>query len=102
NKLTKMNEDKDASKFVKENAREFKEFVMRRFNEDVQMLAYFDNKLNDVVDDWYRRANTEGDLKYKALLKKPSQKSEGDVDWTEKQYKRRKDTDKFNQIKSTL
>ena len=102
NKLTKMNEDKDASKFVKENAREFKEFVMRRFNEDVQMLAYFDNKLNDVVDDWFRRANTEGDLKYKALLKKPSQKSEGDVDWTVMQSMREIDTDTFIQIKSNF
>jgi hypothetical protein len=102
NKLPRMNEDKAASKFMKENSKEFKEFLLQRFNEDTQMLAYFDNKLNQIVNDWYSRANTESDLKYKALLKKPSQKSEGNVDWTVMQSMREIDTDTFIQIKSNF
>ena len=99
NKQPKMNEDKAASRFTKESVREFKEFVMERFNDDLQMLAYFDNKLNDIVDDWYRKASSEGDLKYSTLLKKPSQKSEEEIDWAVMQSMREIDTDTFIQIK---
>ena len=72
---------------------------MERFNDDLQMLAYFDNKLNDIVDDWYRKASSEGDLKYSTLLKKPSQKSEEEIDWAVMQSMREIDTDTFIQIK---
>lgn len=98
NKFPDLNKDKDAANFQTELADEFKVFIHRRFNEDAQMIEYFDRRFQNIVEDWAKKAKSTNDLKYKRLLKKPSQKSEGNIDWTVMQSMREIDTDTFVKI----
>lgn len=100
NKLPSMSKDDAAKYFEKEKVKEFRDFVAQRFAGDSKLLNYFDNKFCELINDWQERANIGSKLTYKALLKKPTNKSEGEVDWTAMQSMREIDTDTFIEIKS--
>ena len=98
NKYPNLNRDIDAVNFKRALANEYKEFMNSRFNYDHQMLDYFEHRLENIIEDWEIKARATNELKYKRLLKKPSQKSEGAIDWTAMQSMREIDTDTFIKI----
>jgi hypothetical protein len=66
------------------------------------MMSYFDRRYHNVIEDWANKARASNDLKYKRLLKRPSDKNESAIDWTVMQSMREIDTDTFIRIKSNF
>jgi hypothetical protein len=100
NKIPFMSKDDAAKSFKKEQVKEFRDFVAERFAGDSKLLNYFDNKLSELLNDWQERATIGSKLTYEALLKKPTSKLDGVVDWATMQSMREIDTDTFVEIKS--
>jgi hypothetical protein len=95
-----LHKDNDANKFKPQMADAFEQFIQKRFASDTEMLDYFNHRIKNIVEDWSIKASASTDLKYKRLLKKPSQKSEGAIDWTAMQSMREIDTETFIKINS--
>lgn len=100
NKVPAMAKDDAARYFEKEKADEFIDFIKNRFSENEEIMAYFINALNNLIDDWQSRANLGSKLTYKALLKRPTESQDDGVDWATMQSMREIDTDTFVEIKS--
>jgi len=100
NKVPAMAKDDDAKYFEKEKADEFIAFIKNRFSENEEIMSYFINALNNLIDDWQSRANLDSKLTYKALLKRPTERQDDGVNWATMQSMREIDTDTFVEIKS--
>jgi len=103
NKYPNLNKDTDATNFKAALAEEYRTFIEQRFGvQNIEMMSYFDHRYQNIVEDWENKARATNDLKYKRLLKRPSDKNESAIDWTVMQSMREIDTDTFIRIKSNF
>ncbi|OBX21584.1 helicase-like protein [Gelidibacter algens] len=103
NKYPNLNKDTDATNFKPVLAEEYRLFIEQRFGvQNREMMTYFERRYQNIVDDWESKAKASNDLKYKRLLKRPSDKNESAIDWTVMQSMREIDTDTFIRIKSNF
>lgn len=103
NTYPNLNKDNDAANFKSTFAKAYKDFIEQRFGvNNKEMMAYFERRYQNVVEDWESKARSSNDLKYKRLLKRPSDKNESAIDWTVMQSMREIDTDTFIRIKSNF
>lgn len=101
NKYPNLNKDTDAKNFKATLAEEYKNFIEQRYGaQNEEMISYFNHRYLNIVEDWEKKAQASNDLKYKRLLKRPSEKIESAIDWTVMQSMREIDTDTFIRIKS--
>jgi hypothetical protein len=100
NKIPDMAKDDAARYFEKEKTVEFIDFIKIRFGDDPDIISYFINSINELIEDWQNRASLGSKLTYKSLLKRPTERQDGGVDWTTMQSMREIDTDTFVEIKS--
>lgn len=100
NKIPDMAKDDAAKYFEKEKAKEFIDFIKIRIGDDADIISYFINSINELIEDWQNRANLGSKLTYKALLKRPTERQYDRVDWATMQSMREIDTDTFVEIKS--
>jgi hypothetical protein len=103
NKHPNLNKDADATNFKAALAEEYRYFIEQRFGiQNKEMMLYFNRRYQNIVEDWENKARASNDLKYKRLLKRPSDKNESAIDWTVMQSMREIDTDTFIRIKSNF
>jgi hypothetical protein len=103
NKYKNLNKDTDATNFKAALAEEYRNFIGQRFGvQNKEMMSYFNRRYQNIVEDWENKARASNDLKYKRLLKRPSDKNESAIDWTVMQSMREIDTDTFIRIKSNF
>jgi ATP-dependent helicase YprA (DUF1998 family) len=103
NKHPNLNKENDAKNFKTALAEEYRAFIEQRFGlQNKEMMSYFDRRYHNVIEDWANKARASNDLKYKRLLKRPSDKNESAIDWTVMQSMREIDTDTFIRIKSNF
>jgi hypothetical protein len=95
-----MSKNDAAKYFEKGMAIAFKEFITKRFNYDSDIINYFNERLDELIDDWQKRASLGSKLTYKALLKRPTERQDEGADWATMQSMREIDTDTFVEIKS--
>jgi hypothetical protein len=95
-----MASDDGARYFEKINANEFIDFIKKRFEGNSDVTEYFISTLQELIDDWQKRANLGSKLTYKTLLKRPTERQDIGVDWSTMQSMREIDTDTFVEIKS--
>jgi hypothetical protein len=100
NKIPAMAKDDAARYFEKEKAEEFIDFIKIRFGDDPDIISYFINSINELIEDWQNRASLGSKLTYKSLLKRPTERQDDGVDWATMQSMREIDTDTFVEIKS--
>jgi superfamily II DNA/RNA helicase len=100
NKIPAMAKDDAARYFEKEKAQEFIDFIKIRFGDDPDIISYFINSINELIEDWQNRASLGSKLTYKSLLKRPTERQDDGVDWATMQSMREIDTDTFVEIKS--
>lgn len=102
NKIPEMAKNDDAKNFDLLHAQEFINFIEKRFSDNPKAISYFKFSLENLMNDWYNRANVGGKLTYKTLLKRPTDRKVDDADWMTMQSMREIDTDSFIEIKSTF
>jgi superfamily II DNA/RNA helicase len=103
NKYPNLNKENDAKNFKAALANEYRAFIEQRFGvQNKEMMSYFDRRYYNIIEDWESKARASNDLKYKRLLKRPSDKNESAIDWTVMQSMREIDTDTFIRIKSNF
>lgn len=100
NKIPAMAKDDAARYFEKGKAEEFIDFIKIRFGDDPDIISYFINSINKLIEDWQNRASLGSKLTYKSLLKRPTDRQDDGVDWATMQSMREIDTDTFVEIKS--
>jgi uncharacterized membrane protein len=100
NMVPAMSKNDAAKYFEKGMAIAFKEFITKRFNYDSDIINYFNERLDELIDDWQKRASLGSKLTYKALLKRPTERQDEGADWATMQSMREIDTDTFVEIKS--
>lgn len=103
NKYPNLNKESDATNFKIQLAEEYRAFIEQRFGtQNREMMNYFERRYYNIIEDWANKAKASNDLKYKRLLKRPSDKIESAIDWTVMQSMREIDTDTFIRIKSNF
>jgi hypothetical protein len=103
NKYPNLNKENDAKNFKTALAEKYRAFIEQRFGvQNKEMMSYFDRRYYNIIEDWESKARASNDLKYKRLLKRPSDKNESAIDWTVMQSMREIDTDTFIRIKSNF
>lgn len=94
-----LNRNDQAQYFNKEKIIPLIKFIKERFSDQSEEIAFFENEINRIADDWMKRIKINNLKKYNELLKKPAERTSEDDEWIVMQSMREIDTNTFIQIK---
>ncbi|MEJ0105283.1 MAG: helicase-related protein [Bacteroidota bacterium] len=101
-KVPRLNKDKSAQYFRKEDINDLKLFLNNRFGKNVSEYNFFESKINFLADDWEARIG-KGLKDYSELMKRSTETGISEKnDWIIMQSMREVDADTYIEIKQTF
>lgn len=102
-KVSILNQNNDAQNFQKEHIDDLKQFLKKRFQNNIREYYFFEKHIDDLASDWEDKVRNYGLKQYDELLKRPTQVDDRDNnDWIVMQSMREVDDNTFIRIKKSF